>query len=129
MEKRILLIDDDEDELEIFKDALNKIPVPFTCTQVTNTEDAVEWVQHTKPDFVFIDLNMPKINGLECLVELKKVKGLDDAYFIIYSNYIDENIERKAMTMGAVICMKKPNLTSTLAQRLKEILQSHKSST
>lgn len=128
MEKTILLVDDDEDELEIFKDALTKLPVSFTCSQVTNTKQAVEWLKHAKPAFVFIDLNMPGPNGLECLAELKKIQGLQNTDFILYSNFVDDAINQKALSLGASSCMKKPNLTSTLAQRLKEILLSRKSS-
>jgi DNA-binding NtrC family response regulator len=126
MEKLILLIDDDEDELDIFNDALNKLPVSFTCSQVRNTEEAMQWLNQTKPAFIFIDYNMPKANGIECLAELKKIKDLQNTDFIIYSDFPDDTINEQALAMGASVFMKKPNLTSTLAHRLKEILLSRR---
>jgi DNA-binding NtrC family response regulator len=121
MEKYILLIDDDEDELDIFTQALNKIPAPFSCSQVLNLEDAEAWLMNQKPDFIFIDYNMPRINGLECLEELKKLE-LPGTRFVIYSNHIDADVNGKAIRLGAMVCMKKPYMTSTLAKNLKEIL-------
>lgn len=122
MEKHILLIDDDKDELEIFTNALNRIPVDFVCTQVLNAEEAIQTLRHQTPDFIFIDYNMPLKNGIECLEDLKKIKELENTRFIIYSNFISDEVSIKARTLGADICMKKPYLISTLSQRLKETL-------
>jgi PleD family two-component response regulator len=122
MKKHILLIDDDEDELDIFNEALNALPVNFACSQAKNTEQAVELTRSFSPDYIFIDYNMPRTNGLECLQTLKKIKALSDVRFIIYSNFIDDVTSRKAVSLGATACMKKPYLTSILSQRLKELL-------
>lgn len=122
MEKHILLIDDDDDELEIFTEALNQIAVFFTCCQARNVEQAVESIRKRRPDFIFIDYNMPKINGLECLEQLRLLVEPGTTRFIIYSNYIDEKMNARALALGAELCMKKPYLTSSLAKRLKEIL-------
>jgi DNA-binding response OmpR family regulator len=122
MERNILLIDDDEDELEIFTEALSKLPDSFSCLQAKDTEQAIEVLNQLVPGYIFIDFNMPKKNGLECLRELRTIKGLEPVQFIIYSNFIDEQTKIKALSLGATACMKKPYLTSVLAQRLKEIL-------
>jgi DNA-binding response OmpR family regulator len=122
MEKHILLIDDDKDELDIFTNALNRIPVDFVCTQVLNADEAIQTFKHQVPDFIFIDYNMPLKNGIECLEDLKKIKELQNTRFIIYSNFISDDVSIKARELGADICMKKPYLISTLSQRLKETL-------
>jgi DNA-binding response OmpR family regulator len=122
MKKHILLIDDDEDELEIFSEALSALPANFACSQARNTEQAIELTQNFSPDFIFIDYNMPRTNGLECLQKLKKINGLSGARFIIYSNFIDDKTNQQAVSLGATACMKKPYLTSILSQRLKELL-------
>lgn len=122
MGKNILLIDDDEDELEIFTEALSKLPALFNCSQAKSTEQAMDLLTRFFPRYIFIDFNMPKQNGLQCLQELKKIKELDQVKFIIYSNFIDEQTKKKAISLGATACMKKPYLTSVLTQRLKEIL-------
>ena len=61
IDKYILLIDDDADELEMFTDALNKLdlPVSFFCEQVGTIDDALVFLNKIRPDFIFLDFNMP----------------------------------------------------------------------
>jgi len=121
MNKTILLIDDDEDELEIFQGALKQVPFPIECTQALSAEDGIKILENFKPDYIFVDYNMPRQNGLVCLEELKKNDGISNVPIIIYSNYIDPEMEKKAMKLGATLCMKKPFMTGILARKLKEI--------
>jgi len=67
MNKHILLIDDDKDELLIFTDALEAKPGPgkFECSYAQSTLEAVQMLKHLVPDYIFIDYNIPKMNGLE----------------------------------------------------------------
>src|SRR5215212_2357558 len=95
MKKHILLIDDDEDEIEIFTDALEKLPVSFNCTCASNADEAIRMLGKVSPDFIFIDYNMPKVNGLKCLEKIKKTKTARDIPVILYSNYIDEEVNKK----------------------------------
>lgn len=122
MTKNILLIDDDEDELEIFNLALKSLPYQFHCWQARNPQAAYELAKEARADFVFIDFNMPKTNGLQVLEDLKNSREFRDSLFILYSNFIDNTMMKNATEMGAYACMKKPNLTSTLAERLRELL-------
>jgi PleD family two-component response regulator len=121
MTKTILLIDDDEDELEIFNGALTQVPFPIECTQATSTEEGLKMLKTFKPDYIFVDYNMPRQNGLVCLEEIKKIHELENIPVILYSNYIDSEMEKKAMKLGATLCMKKPFMTGILARKLKEI--------
>ncbi len=122
MEKKILLVDDDIDELEIFVDALNKLSLNFSCMQALNTEEAIEFLLHSKPDYIFIDFNMPRTNGLEALKKLKGVYGDENARYIIYSNFISPETEKEAIGAGALTCMKKPSLTAALTLLLRKII-------
>ena len=122
MIKNILLIDDDEDELEIFTEALNKLPIEFQCQLATNPDKASKLLKDFIPDYVFIDYNMPLSNGVEVLSRLKKSKELRAARFILYSNYINEVMAEEALANGAFACIRKPNLTATLSSTLKELL-------
>ena len=72
MNKQVLLIDDDYDEQDIFKEAINltKISCKFICA--STAAEGLRLVEKLLPDFVFLDLNMPCMNGLECLQEIKK---------------------------------------------------------
>jgi PleD family two-component response regulator len=121
MKKTILLIDDDEDELEIFNGALKQVPFTIECSQALSTEEGIKLLKTFKPDYIFVDYNMPKQNGLICLEGIKKMDDLKTTPVILYSNYIDGEMEKKAMTLGATLCMKKPFMTGILARKLKEL--------
>lgn len=122
MKTHILLIDDDEDELEILTAALHKIPLAFDCMWVQSTEHAMQILNHYTPDYIFIDYNMPKSNGLTCLSEIKKLKNMQDIPVILYSNCIDEVNSKQALSLGAVSCIEKPTKMNALVNELKNIL-------
>jgi DNA-binding NtrC family response regulator len=124
MTREILLIDDDEDELEIFSQALRAIDKTIQCTLAKDLEKAKEYFKNNSPAYVFIDFNMPKENGPVCLAELNKIKHIEKSKIVLYSNYINEEMIEKAMALGAFKCVKKPNMINLLARRLKEILGS-----
>lgn len=120
----ILLIDDDQDELEVFKEALRSSDKGVRCTLATNLHGALEYLRHTTPHYIFIDFNMPKANGLQCLAELKKLGNLEKTRVILYSNYVSEEMNQQATTLGAYMCIKKPSMIHVLSQKLKEIFAS-----
>jgi CheY-like chemotaxis protein len=68
---------------------------------------------------------MPKINGLEVVSEIKKIEKLEKSKIILYSNYISEEMNEQAMSLGAYKCVKKPNMINVLIKNLKEILNNH----
>ena len=74
----ILLIDDDEDDHLYFKDAINSINPCLTIDTATNGKDAFDRLKESKtlPDIIFLDLNMPVMNGYEFLVYIKKGKKI-----------------------------------------------------
>jgi DNA-binding NtrC family response regulator len=123
MTNDILLIDDDVDELEVFNQALHSIDKTIKCTHAKDLGEALEFLHDTTPGYIFIDFNMPKTNGLECLAEIKKLKNLEKSKIVLYSNYLDDEMISKAMELGAFRCVKKPNMINLLARRLKEILK------
>ena len=124
MKKYVLLIDDDEDELEIFSDALDKthLPFDFYCRQAKNVEQAIKAVRSFQTDFIFLDFNMPLMNGLNVFEAIKQVKTASRIPVIFYSSIIDDEINKKAMAMGASACLRKPYHTSTLTRKLRDIL-------
>ena len=72
MTKEILLIDDDTDELEVFTEALRSVDKNILCSQAKDLNEALEFLNYSSPAYIFIDYNMPKANGLECVVGNKK---------------------------------------------------------
>lgn len=84
----ILLADDDPADCLLFKDALEELPVSAHLTIVCNGEQLIEELTKNKenlPDVLFLDLNMPRKNGLASLGEIKRNMELQDLPVIIFS--------------------------------------------
>jgi len=122
MTKEILLIDDDADELEVFTEALRSVDKNIQCSQAKDLGEALAFLNDSSPAYIFIDYNMPRLNGLECVVEIKKIEKLGNSKIILYSNYISEEMNEKAISLGAYKCVKKPNMINVLIKNLKDIL-------
>ncbi|MCO6147475.1 response regulator [Flavobacterium sp. NRK1] len=117
------LIDDDEDDREIFALALKKAKAEFVCTMAKNGKEAL--LHASKGDFVpgyiFVDLNMPMISGRECVAELKKIDRLADVPVIVYTtSSFDKDIE-DLKKMGVNHYLVKPRSFSALATILKTL--------
>jgi CheY-like chemotaxis protein len=76
MSKKILLIDDDEDEQWIFTEALKEISGSIKCLYAVTTAEGVELSKQSLPDYIFLDVNMPVLNGLNVLNSSKMTTGL-----------------------------------------------------
>ncbi len=85
--KILMIVDDDKDDRFFFRSAIRKNNPTFECIEAENGVDALEQLRKAEqlPDFIFLDLNMPKMDGRECLKELKKDKTLKKIPVIIYS--------------------------------------------
>src|SRR5262245_16732676 len=122
MKKHILLIDDDKDELTIFLDALREVPDGdgFKCTFANSSLNAVEMLKFLVPDFIFIDLNIPRMNGLEFINFVRKQPHLAKTHFCLYSIHINEETERIAGSLGAT-CIQKTGTIDELVKELKAL--------
>jgi DNA-binding NtrC family response regulator len=123
MPKEILLIDDDPGELEILTDALHVIDKTIKCAQTKNLKEALAYLENNSPGYIFIDLQMTTVNGTDHLSELKKLGAVANSKIVLYSNYIDDDIQQRAIDLGAYRIIKKPNMIDLLARKLKEVLQ------
>ncbi|HTE26919.1 response regulator [Flavitalea sp.] len=122
MEKMILLVDDDEDEFELFIEALHETHFTCDCIFAKTAEQALNLLCYTVPDTIFLDYNMPKINGLKCLTKIKQITNLKDVPVILYSNAITDELSKIAISLGATLCIKKPNKFNTLVEILHQVL-------
>lgn len=129
MRKHILLIDDDEDELQIFMAALNDAGIPAKCTYAKSAEQAFRILDYLTPDLIFLDYNMPKINGLRCLKEIKQMNKVQDVPVILYSNFISNEMNQKAAELGVHVCIHKPVQFDTFTAILRDIIEEPPSQT
>ncbi len=119
------LIDDDEDDREIFLLALEKANVNFSCSAAKSGPVALDMLNTDTgfiPDFIFVDLNMPLMHGKECLQQIKSMPRFANTSVIIYttSSY-DKDVE-ETRRLGASHFLVKPPGIGILAKTLKRIL-------
>jgi CheY-like chemotaxis protein len=122
MNKRVLLIDDDEDEYDIFKEALVKARLPVECITINCSNGALKILETVKPDFIFVDYNMPAVNGVECIREIKKMDAMAHVPIIIFSTAMNGAIEEIAKASGATACIRKTDSVEKLSSALLKLL-------
>lgn len=121
----IILADDDEDDRLFFTDAFDELKMK---TKVQTYNDGVELMNYLMtenailPHVLFLDLNMPKKNGIECLHEIKANKRFDDIAIAIYSTSSSEEHIEETFVNGANIYIKKPNDFNTLKKVLSDVV-------
>ena len=113
MEKNrsLLIVDDDADDRQLFIEAVKEVDDTINCITANNGQQAMELLNNAGnnlPDFIFLDLSMPRMNGKECLAAIQKNERLKHIPVIIYttSGEVEESIVLKEM--GAYHFMTKP---------------------
>lgn len=125
--KTILLVDDDHDDQLLFKEALSEADNTIMYQSAFNGIDALEKLASSAiemPELIFLDVNMPKMNGIDCLKELKKTESLKNIPVIMYSTSSFSEYKRECFENGAIDYIVKPDDYRQLCLKLKNILNS-----
>lgn len=127
----ILLADDDTDDCMFFKEALKELFLPTDLTAVHDGEQLMQLLTSGKnelPHVLFLDLNMPRKNGFECLSEIKLNKKLNGIPVIIFSTSFEHETVNMLHNSGAMYYIRKPSqfsqFKSLIQQSLTYIAQS-----
>jgi CheY-like chemotaxis protein len=123
--KKLFIIDDDAEDQEIFMEALKEVDASIVCYSATSGDEAIHTLQEEMlfyPDLIFLDMNMPKLNGKQVLRELKKVRSLNRIPVIMYSTSFAPRDIEEIKKLGAVHHLLKPSRFEDLCQALKTIL-------
>ena len=121
--RTIMLIDDDIEDCEIFIDAVREVDPDIQCQCQENGEIAISLLSlHAieNPDLFFVDLNMPKLNGKQVLVELKR--NLPDIPVIMFSTFFGEQDINEIHAAGAAHHMIKHTNFNDLCKALEDVL-------
>lgn len=109
----ILLADDDMDDRYFFKLALKDIPIPTQVETVNDGEKLMVYLMQNiakLPDVLFLDLNMPRKDGWECLIEIKANDMLKQIPVVIYSTSLNEEVAEVVYKNGAHYYIRKADL-------------------
>jgi CheY-like chemotaxis protein len=123
--KRLFIIDDDAEDQEIFMEAVREVDDTILCFASTSGEDALRQLEHeviVLPDLIFLDLNMPKLNGKQILQEIKNKNSLKRIPVIMYSTSFAPRDIDEIHQLGAVFHLLKPSRFDDLCKSLGEIL-------
>ncbi|PWJ57451.1 response regulator receiver domain-containing protein [Dyadobacter jejuensis] len=123
--KLIFLADDDLDDCVLFQDALMEISTESVLTTANDGIELIrllEMVPERNPDVIFLDLNMPKRNGFECLQQIKNSQCWRDIPVVIFSTTGQQEMIHKVYETGANYFIRKPGSFPKLKQAIQEVL-------
>ncbi|MDQ6481942.1 response regulator [Dyadobacter sp. LHD-138] len=122
--KYIFLADDDEDDCLLFEDALREVSASTALTMANDGAELMTILGKLvpPPDVIFLDLNMPKKNGFECLAEIRSSENLKDIPVVIFSTTGEEGTIDRLYEQGANYFIKKPGSFPKLKMAIQQIL-------
>jgi CheY-like chemotaxis protein len=122
----ILLIDDDEDDKELFIQAFKDVAPESVVSTATSCDELVENIDSLNnnelPDIIFLDLNMPKMDGFECLDLLKSINPLNNIPVFIYSTSVNPVHIEITYQKGASRFFQKPGTFDGIKQLINFML-------
>ena len=122
----ILLADDDEDDLFMFQEALKEIGAPTSLVTASDGEQLMEALNELNgnlPDVLFLDLNMPRKNGFQCLLEIRQNDKFSALRTIIFSTSYEEEVIESLFRNGADHYIKKPTEFNELKMIIERVLR------
>jgi CheY-like chemotaxis protein len=122
MQLEVMIIDDDFDEVAIFEDLIKDFPYDIQCTYAESGEKGLELLRLKSPDIIFLDVNMPRMNGIECLSRIRNQENLRDIPVVINSNGVTKCMKDLTESLGAAACFKKSGNITQMKATLREIL-------
>lgn len=122
----LLLADDDSDDRLFFKEALEELRLSVTLSSVQDGEQLMDFLSTNSghlPSVLFLDLNMPRKNGFECLTEIKKDSLLKDLPVVVFSTSFDPETINHLYENGAQYYIRKPAEFSKLKTVINDAIR------
>lgn len=120
----ILLADDDDGDRLLFNEAVRDLPFGVSFTALTGGEQLMDYLNQAEqlPHILFLDLNMPRKNGFDCLREIKQDDKLRALPVVIFSTSDDEMDIERAYLEGAHLYLVKPTGFLTLIDSVRHVI-------
>lgn len=122
----ITLADDDADDRMLFEDAINDIQIQTNLSLFADGQQLMDYLISSNavlPEIIFLDLNMPIKNGMQCLKEIRANEKLRQLCVAIYSTSSSEQDIEDTFVNGANIYINKPNSYSQLKKSIEKVLK------
>jgi CheY-like chemotaxis protein len=124
--RQILLAEDDADDRELFVEAIGVIDPSISVATVDNGEQLMDHLKQSPfiPDCIFLDLNMPRKNGKECLAEIRADNRTRAIPVIVYTTSFNAKDVDETFNRGAFLFVRKPNSFADLKSILSKCMSS-----
>jgi len=125
-QKKILVVDDEQDMLDLYGAVLKS--ADFDVTTALNGPEGIKQAKALHPDLVLLDFKMPDMDGIEVLGKLKEDPATKDVRIVFFSAFGDRSVnlidEQAAKEIGALAFIQKGIGNDELVQKIKQILAS-----
>lgn len=125
----IVLADDDQDHAYLFMRIMNQVAPDKEVIYVPNGMELLDLLQNMQPEYLFLDLNMPCKNGIECLQAIRENPFFKDVKVIVYTSSFKMNDISKCFDNKADFYIVKPYNTEHLTKALRTIFNHTKDTT
>lgn len=117
----ILCVDDDPEDLEMFREAVQSIKPEANCLLAEDATNALKFLQDATilPDIVFLDINMPGMNGIQLLKHLQTIPEFRNIPVVMYSTSLNHTDYNDSLRYGAVGFIQKANTLKDMYNSLR----------
>lgn len=118
----VFIADDDPEDIEFFRSALREASAEIKITTARDGMELIDFLDVVIPDMIFLDINMPCMNGIDCLTHIRSRAKLDKVPVIIYSTSADKKHIDATYELGANLYIRKPSRYTEIKDRLNKTL-------
>ncbi|HZY82675.1 MAG TPA: response regulator [Cyclobacteriaceae bacterium] len=119
----LLCIDDDPEDIELFQDAVRVINQSYECVVASNGHEGLKKLATLVPDYIFLDINMPIMDGKETLRNIRKDGRFHSVPICIFSTSVSKKDAELCRVLGADRCMVKPSSFEKLISDLRGVIE------
>lgn len=121
---KILYVEDDAEDQEIFRNAVSKISPDTDCIFASDGQDALTILSDISsiPDYIFLDINLPRMNGFQFLKLIKNSTGLKEIPVVVFSTSNSSHDKSESLSLGAIDFVSKPNEFTQYCEVLKRFI-------